>query len=141
MNRENSTRTLTILPACDTWEIRRKVLWPSKPLDYVKLPKDEEGLHFGININGRLVSVISLFITGEEAQFRKFATLTTDQGKGYGTQLLNHLMEEAVNRGVKRLWCNARVETASFYKRFGMQETETRFFKGDIPYVVMEKLF
>ena len=136
-----SEMTLLNLPACATWKIRHAVLWPSKPLDYVKLPKDEEGLHFGIKLNGSLVSVISLFITGEEAQFRKFATLTTDQGKGYGTQLLNHLMEEAVNRGVKRLWCNARVETASFYKRFGMQETETRFFKGDIPYVVMEKLF
>ena len=39
------------------------------------LQDDEDGLHFGLFNKEKLVSVVSLFIDGEEAQFRKFATL------------------------------------------------------------------
>lgn len=139
MNKKMVSGTLIELPAEATWQLRQEVLWPSKPLAYVKIPEDEKGLHCGVKVKGELVSVISLFIKEEEAQFRKFATLHKEQGKGYGSYLLSHILQEAKKLGVKRIWCNARVETAGFYKRFGMVETDNRFYKGDIPYVVMEK--
>ena len=139
MEAKNVGVTLKNLPAEATWELRREVLWPNKPLAYVQLPEDDQGLHFGIQLGERVVSVISLFIQGEEAQFRKFATLPSEQGKGYGSHLLTHIIGEAGRLGVRRIWCNARVETANFYKRFGILETEHRFHKGAIPYVIMEK--
>ena len=129
---------LQISPS-DTWKLRHEVLWPDKPLSYVKLEEDEQGFHYGVRVKENLVSVISLFVKGQEAQFRKFATQSNEQGKGYGSQLLAHTLKEATKLGVTRIWCNARVETAGFYKRFDMVETDTQFYKGKIPYVIMEK--
>jgi GNAT superfamily N-acetyltransferase len=124
----------------DTWPIRHAVMWPDKPIDHVRLPDDEQGLHFGCYDHGRLVSVISLFITGDEAQFRKFATCADFQGKGYGTALLQHIVNEAGLYGIRRLWCNARVSKSSFYERAGFRYTGNTFEKDGIAYVVMEQL-
>ncbi|GAB5524156.1 MAG: GNAT family N-acetyltransferase [Roseivirga sp.] len=113
-------------------------MWPDRPLNYIKLPHDAEGLHYGLFVDGRLTSVISLFIEGDTAQFRKFATASSAQGKGYGSQLLSHLIDQAKLKAVKHLWCNARIDKSAYYERFGMVKTETTFSKGGIGYVVME---
>ncbi|NVJ48675.1 MAG: GNAT family N-acetyltransferase, partial [Cytophagia bacterium] len=104
---------MTIQPITpeQTWELRHKVLWPHQTLDYVKIANDDEGLHFGYFVDGKLVSIISGFLnpSSKDAQFRKFATLHEYQGKGYGSQLLSHLMDELISLGSTRIWCNARV--------------------------------
>lgn len=116
-------------------------MWPNKPFDYIKLEADEKGRHYGLFVNKELVSVISLFIDEKDmdAQFRKFATLASYQGKGYGTALIKHLFSELAPLNVERIWCNARIHKAEFYERFGMTQTEETFFKGEIEYVVMKK--
>ncbi len=126
------------IKASQTWPLRHTVMWPDMPLDYIKLPNDDQGLHYGLFVRQQLISVISLFIDGDAAQFRKFATDTSAQGKGYGTLLLSHLIEQAKVKGVKRLWCNARIDKAAYYERFGMVKTEKTFSKGGIDYVIME---
>jgi len=127
------------IPYQSTWPIRQQVMWPTKPIDYVKLANDPEGLHFGLKRGEKNVSIISAFIQGEEAQFRKFATLQEEQGKGYGTMLLAFLLEKLQQIGVQKVWCNARVEKAEFYERFGLVQTAQTFSKGGITYVIMEK--
>ena len=82
----------------------------------------------------------SAFIDSEEAQFRKFATLHEFQGRGYGTKLLIHLLAELERQNLKRIWCNARTDKAHFYTRFGLTRTHHTFSKGEIDYVVMEKI-
>ncbi|WP_236959016.1 GNAT family N-acetyltransferase [Joostella atrarenae] len=129
------------IKAEQTWEIRHKVMWPNKPLAYVKISNDLEGLHYGLFIADKLVSVVSLFIKGEVAQFRKFATCIDEQGKGYGSFLLNNLLKERIPSDVKRIWCNARVDKITFYQKFGFVATQETFTKGGIDYVIMEKLF
>lgn len=121
------------------WELRHKVMWPDKDLDYIKLEDDDLGIHFGLFKENILVSVISLFINNEEGQFRKFATLEQEQGKGYGSKLLDYVIKEAKDRGVKRIWCNARENKVNFYKKFGLEESNYRFTKGGKSYVIMEK--
>ena len=123
-----------------TWRIRHEVMWPDRELDYVKLPEDDEGVHFGLYVEGKLVSVVSAFENGKEAQFRKFATLEAHQGKGYGSQLLNYLFEWLTEQGAVRIWCNARIEKCGFYERFGMVKTDETFQKGGKDYVVMERV-
>lgn len=115
-------------------------MWPDKPLDYVKLDNDEEGYHYGLFLGDRLVSVVSLFIEGDEGQFRKFATDLDEQGKGYGSELLHFLFNKTEEENVKRIWCNARKDKAGFYEKFGMQTTDNEFTKGGIDYVIMEKI-
>lgn len=134
--------TITNIEKELAWQLRHEVMWPDRPLDYIKLEDDDRGMHFGL-YKGEdvLTSVISLFVHGEEAQFRKFATLQQEQGKGYGSALLNYVMNEAKTKGVKRIWCNARINKISFYKKFGLQETMNHFTKGGKSYVIMDKYF
>jgi GNAT superfamily N-acetyltransferase len=122
-----------------TYPLRHAVLWPDKPLDFVKVPDDEQGLHFGIEHDGQLVSVISLFFEGEEARFRKFATHPNFQRKGIGSQLLTHTIEIAKVQGCQLIWCDARLDAQAFYERFGMKPTGDIFYKGAIPYTKMVK--
>lgn len=126
------------IEASDTWPLRHKVMWPNKPLDFVVLPNDEEGLHFGLFEKEMLVSVVSLFINGKEGQFRKFATDNYFQGRGYGTKLLNHLICDAKKLNIKSLKCNARVTAIEFYQRFGMKATSDIIRKNGKDYVMME---
>ncbi|MFY0599927.1 MAG: GNAT family N-acetyltransferase [Cyclobacteriaceae bacterium] len=122
-----------------TWEIRQKVMWPDRPIEYVKLDEDKLGKHFGLYVGDELTSIVSLFLKDGEAQFRKFATLESQQGKGHGTRLLQYLMSELQSMNVKLIWCNARKDKTTFYERFGMAKTDKRFAKGGIDYVIMER--
>lgn len=125
----------------DTWRLRHEVMWPDKDLDYIKLADDDAGIHFGLFKEGKLISVISVFIYEREVQFRKFATLQQEQGKGYGSKLLTYIMAEVVKEGVKRIWCNARKNKVGFYQKFGLKEMGTCFVKGGKDYTVMEKMY
>lgn len=31
-----------------TWELRHRVMWPDRDIEYIKLPDDPIGFHFGI---------------------------------------------------------------------------------------------
>jgi len=125
--------------ASHTWQIRHQVMWPNEPIDYVKLKNDNQGKHFGLFVGNKLVSVVSLFTKGKSAQFRKFATIQEEQGKGYGTILLNFIFKKAQVFTIQVLWCNARKDKTSFYEGFGMEKTEQYFVKGGIEYIVMTK--
>lgn len=133
------TTTIKVIPPQETWQIRHQVMWPSEPFDYIKLPADEAGIHFGLSVNEKLIAVVSLFIDNKKVgQFRKFATLVEEQGKGYGSQLLHHLFETAQKKGVQKIWCNARVTKTGYYAKFGMEVTDEKFVKNGMDYVVME---
>ncbi|ADB37064.1 GNAT family N-acetyltransferase [Spirosoma linguale] len=122
------------ITAEETYPLRHSVLWPDKPFDYVKVENDAEGYHFGAFREGELVAVISLFVNGTESRFRKFAARPDCQRQGIGTRLLNHVMDEARRLGAQTIWCDARLESADFYRRFGMEAVSEIFYKGPIPY-------
>ncbi len=116
-------------------------MWPEKSFDFIKLPDDDKGLHYGLFIEERLISVVSLFIEARTAQFRKFATLKEEQGKGYGTTLLRFLMDQAHQLDITKLWCNARKDKVHFYQAFGMRKTERDFSREGIDFTILEKEF
>ena len=127
------------IPYQITWPIRHKVMWPDHPIDFVMLPEDESGQHFGLFTEGKLVSIVSAFVREDEAQFRKFATVNEYQGKGYGTRLLTYLMADLESQQLSRIWCNARADKTSFYERFELEITDQTYVKGGINFVIMEK--
>jgi GNAT superfamily N-acetyltransferase len=88
--------------------------------------------------NNVLISVVSTFITEESMQFRKFATLESEQGKGYGSLLLTHIIQFAKDEHCKRMWCNARCNASAFYAKFGFTETEQKFHQDGHNFVIME---
>ena len=133
--------TISEIKTEDTWDIRHRVMWPDMPFDYVKLDKDSEGIHFGLFENGKLISIVSLFVGNNQAQFRKFATEVPEQGKGYGTKLLTFLMKEVESMNLEKVWCNARADKTDYYNKFGLLKTEKRYLKGGIDFVILEKNF
>ena len=52
------------ISAEQTYDLRHIVMYPDLPFDYIKLPKDHEGVHFGVIKNNIIVTVVSLFIEG-----------------------------------------------------------------------------
>lgn len=126
----------------DTWSIRHQVMWPDKPLKFVQLENDSSGIHFGYYVNQSLVAVVSLFIdkSKESAQFRKFACLNQFQNQGIGSELLEYILRYLTKNGIKQVWCNARLEKAYFYEKFGMQKTKKSFKKNEQIYIIMNKM-
>ncbi|KAH8822626.1 hypothetical protein DL96DRAFT_1618523 [Flagelloscypha sp. PMI_526] len=147
-----------------TIALRHAVLWPDKPIEYVLLPEDAQGWHFGAFLETELaaddqmrqpVAVISLFSEplptseiGDQTQsgnvrairFRKFACDAQLQGQGIGTALfafaLSAVRSEDINGDI--LWCDARRSTMPWYKRRGMVEFGPPFYKGTIEYIRMK---
>lgn len=126
------------VPAYVVWPIRHEVMYPDQDYESIKLEEDGNGIHLALFDENELISVVSLFNEGSTLQFRKFATRQSFQGKGYGSKLLNYLIEFAKNEGVLTVWCNARADALSFYKKSGFKETGKNFCKGGIDYVVVE---
>lgn len=125
----------------ETLDLRHRILSPNQSIDSIILAEDDLGRHFGLFKDAQLVSVISLFIENEVAQFRKFATETSEQNKGYGSILLNRVIEESIKNNVKNLWCNARTTAFGFYKKFDFEVVSEKWMKNHVEYVKMERLF
>ncbi|MGN6293817.1 MAG: GNAT family N-acetyltransferase [Chitinophagaceae bacterium] len=122
-------------------KVRQQVMYPGEEISYVQLPEDNKGRHLGLYIDDKLVSVVSLFEQENAIQFRKFATLASQQGKGYGSRLLDYVIQEAGKEGKQLIWCNARISARGFYERFGMYTTGESWWKKDIEFIKMEKRF
>lgn len=143
-NIESDLPAIRAITPEQTYPLRHAVLWPDKPFEYVKVENDEEGHHFGAFLNDELVAVISLFVSRDDtnpgranpgrARFRKFAVHPDYQRKGLGTHLMDYIIAEARRLGATSLWCDARLESADFYRRFSMEPVSEVFYKGSIPY-------
>ncbi|WP_427874853.1 GNAT family N-acetyltransferase [Flavobacterium sp. MMS24-S5] len=126
--------------ASDTWQIRHEVMWPDQPFEFVQLEEDNLGIHFGVFEEDKLVSIVSCFMEEKEMQFRKLATLEEHQGKGIASHLLKYILEFAKEKGVEKVWCNARTNKKSFYEKFGMNDTFKTFVKSGQEFTIMEIL-
>lgn len=133
--------TISEVPYQEVLLMRHRVMYPDKDVEYVKLPEDDKGLHIGVYEDDRLVSVMSVFLHGREVQFRKLATDRDMQGRGCASALMKWLIDYTNDMKFDRLWCNARVNTAGFYEKFGYEETDNRYSKDGYDYVVVEKKF
>ena len=136
----NSDIQIEQIPYYLTWRIRQEVMYPGKPIETVKLPDDPQGLHFGLYLEGKLTSILSLFEHGDHVQLRKFATLTEQQRKGYGKQLLQYAIDFTTNTDACILWCNARVNALPFYEAFGFKASGPTWEAVSYTFVKMDKL-
>lgn len=128
------------IEASQTWQIRHEVMWPDQPFEFVQLEEDNLGLHFGVFDQEKLVSIVSCFLVDNEMQFRKLATLEAYQGRGIASELLKQIFKLAKDKGLKKVWCNARTNKKQFYEKFGMVDTHKTFTKAEQEFTIMEVL-
>ncbi len=124
-----------------TWRIRHEVMYPDQLFDFVKLEDDFDGIHFGLYADHRLTGVVSLFSVGNIYQLRKLAILNEAQKLGYGSMLMDYIIDFCKIQKATKLWCNARVNAKEFYFKFDFRETEEIFFKDGFDFVIMELEF
>ena len=127
------------IPAELACQIRRKVLYPDLEPEKVRLAEDETGMHLGLFDKNTLISVVSLFMNGTSVQFRKFATIAEYQSQGYGTELLQYILDWAKAERCIHIWCNARENATGFYSKFGFSKTDKTFQMNGHNLVIMEK--
>lgn len=123
----------------EVWQLRQEVMYPQAPIAEVQLLDDQKGMHLGLYDDGQLITVISLFVSGQALQFRKFATRNKFQRRGYGTALLQYVMECAKAKRCTTIWCNARLTAMGVYKQFGMKLVGRVWEKNGIEYIKMQK--
>ena len=92
---------------------------PGRP-DMCRLAEDAQGLHLAATLgDDQVIGVVSLFVDGAEARFRKFAVLEAHRGAGLGSRLLQAAESEATRLGAKTIDCDARAEMAAYYEKRG----------------------
>lgn len=113
-------------------ELRKKVLHPHGPVERVLYLEDSyaETLHVAIREEGRLIACGSLIFEKTVARVRGMAVADGQRGKGLGSLILDALIEGAKDKGVAKIWCNARVAALSLYERKGFQKVGDVF---DLP--------
>lgn len=126
-------------PYNEVLKIRHEVMYPEKDIEYVKLPQDHLGLHMGYYSDGKLMSVVSLFLENRDLQFRKLATIESKQNKGFASEIIKWILDYAKDVKLNKVWCNARINSAPFYEKFGFVKTNNIFSKDGYDYVIMEK--
>ncbi|MFO8030652.1 MAG: GNAT family N-acetyltransferase [Cyclonatronaceae bacterium] len=134
--------------------LRARELRAGKPVDSARFPEDDDSttLHFAAWVNETVVGCLTLIEqSGDEGpvwQLRGMATVRPWRKRGLGRNLLAYAEHHLKIKGrarVKedrvRIWCNARTEAVSFYKRMGYRVLSDEFMIERIgPHYKMEKI-
>lgn len=101
---------------------------PGLPLDTARFAEDELAttLHYGLFSDGELSVCLTLLqseMDGQKAwQLRGMATGSAVQGLGYGSQLVQFAVVDALDDDYSDIfWCNARLAAVPFYQKNGWE--------------------
>jgi len=114
-------------------DLRWRVLRATLPRDSTVFPGDDQptSLHLGACRGEEVVGCASFMKTPYEDQpayqLRGMATAPAWQRHGLGRQLLLQGEQRLRTRGVRLLWCNARIIALGFYQGQGWEITSPLF--------------
>ena len=123
--------------------LRHAVLRPGLPVESAAFDGDDapDTFHFGAFEGSEVVGCLSFMRCdrdGEAYQLRGMATAPAMRGHGVGRELLSFAEATvAAETGIRRLWCNARVEAIGFYERLGWVAVSEEF---DVPTVGLHRV-
>ena len=122
---------LKILKSSEVLDLRWHVLRKGRDFDSAHMPKDDDSdtIHLGIESNeGQILAVASFMaedMNGDDSKemyrLRGMAVGESSQAKGYGTILFNFAVSMLKSKGVRTIWCNARLSASEFYLKQGFK--------------------
>ncbi len=127
------------IKASETYNIRKTVLRDGIPLSPIfegDLVVDT--FHLGAFKDNALIAVSTYinastpYLEGSQYQLRGMATLQDYQGLGAGKLMLQYAVLKLIKKSIDYLWCNARINAVSFYKKQGLKTIGDEF---SIPYI------
>ena len=131
----------------DIRALRLKVLWPHKEtIEACTLPvdTDETTFHMGAIKEGKVVGtstfIIDINSKFEEKNQYRLRAMATDpeiQGTGTGSKIIEKAIEELKSRGIKLLWCDARLRATGFYEKINFKVLGDIY---DVPVIGPHKL-
>ncbi len=126
----------------ETYAVRHTVLRKGRPIEDCRFSGDELGttFHLGAFEKDKIIGV-GTFLMNKDIdldqikhiklyqcyQLRGMAVLETAQGKGIGKKLLKHAEKLLIEKQIKTLWFNARVNATPFYKKLGYNIVSEQF--------------
>ncbi len=132
------------ITAPETYALRSAVLRPGLPLEANYYPLDGQGWHFGVEVEGKLVSVGTIhpedhpqFTPQGQWRIRGMATLPEFRSRGCGTKLLLAMLGQAGAAELPLIWCNARTPALPFYLRQGFTVESEEF---SLPHIGAHRL-
>jgi predicted GNAT family N-acyltransferase len=128
--------------AAETRLLRKEVLRPHQTLDEVSFAGDEVpgAAHFGAFVNEQMVATATVHPEDDQWRLRGMATRAEFRGRGLGGALVQACVEHVQKSGGTRIWCNARLKAADFYRRHGFEARGAVFELPEIgPHVRMSR--
>ncbi len=133
------------------YPIRNLVLRKGKPIESCYFIDDEKEStkHFGVELENKIVGVVSLFeqknnlfIEKKHYQIRGMAVLDEFQQKGFGKLLVNEVETYCKEINSDLIWFNAREKAVPFYKKLNYKVFGKPFEIKDIGlhYIMFKKL-
>jgi ribosomal protein S18 acetylase RimI-like enzyme len=124
-----------------TRPLRQRVLRPHESLEELA-SHEPPGVHAvaAFTDSGELVAAGFVCPDGGPGAWRVrgMATDPEHRGQGAGAQILDRLVEHAIQQGATRVWCNARTPALRLYERAGFERESEEFeIPGIGPHFVM----
>lgn len=117
--------------------MRQRVLRPHQPIEAMAYPGDDEAEAFHLAAIDREQAVIGIASFYRDPhplephagdwRLRGMAVDPAVQGRGLGSSLMRAGINQVIEQGGQRLWCNARVSAQGFYERLGFSTQGDRF--------------
>jgi GNAT superfamily N-acetyltransferase len=122
---------MTLLKRCTIDEIiglRHRVLRPGLSIDTARFSEDnlKSTIHYGFFQQDELCVCLTMLVSSlddqDAWQLRGMATDSRVQGLGYGSQLIQFAVLDAIEDGFSNIfWCNARLAAVPFYENNGWE--------------------
>ena len=123
------------------WEVLRRD-W-NRPKGSEKDEGEEGAIHAMIvDENNEAIAVCRLQIPDKTTgQIRSMGVREEDRGKGYGTIIIKYLENSAKQKGLDKIFLDARENAVAFYERMGYHTIEKSYLLfGEIQHWRMEKV-
>ena len=128
----------------DIINVRHKVLRPDRDISscFFVGDSDLKTLHFCAHVNDDIIGCVSYYknnhalfnrkFGSNQYQLRGMAILDKYQGKGVGNELIKYSEDYLKMNAYQFIWCNARVNSTGFYRKFNFEPIGKSFTIQDV---------